>query len=64
MNIERRLEKLEKQTGANKPESKTWVLVKGDPEPEGIEETDLIIRVSSEKVKELTLRIMEGENTS
>ncbi len=43
--LERRIENLEKQTGASKQESKLWVIVDGEPEPPGIAEKDLVIRI-------------------
>ncbi len=63
MSIEKRIEKLERHSGAGKPESKTWVLVDGEPEPAGIAEIDTVIRVVSREARELTLQILAGEGT-
>ena len=63
ISIEKRIVKLEKHTGAGKPERKTWVLVDGEPEPAGIAETDFVIRVVSGEARELTLRLLAGERT-
>lgn len=66
MSIEKRIEKiekLEKHSGAGKPERKTWVLVDREPEPAGIAEIDTVIRVGSREARELTLRILAGEGT-
>lgn len=60
-NLENRIEKLEKQTGASEPEHKTWVVVEGEPMPDGIADTDTIIRVRNKKGKQLTERIIAGE---
>ncbi len=57
ISIEKRIVKLEKHTGAGKPERKMFVLVYGEPEPAGIAETDLVIRVLNEKTKDLITRI-------
>jgi hypothetical protein len=61
--IESRVKKLEQQTGADKPESKTWVVVKGEPRPDGIADGDTVIRVLNAETKENVLRVMAGERT-
>ncbi len=58
-NLGSRIGKLEKHTGAGKPERKTWVIVKGEPRPVGVKDGDTVIIVSSEKAKELTEGIKE-----
>ncbi len=61
MSIEKRIVKLEKHTGAGKPERKTWVIVNEQPNPSGVKEHDLVIRVSSEEARKQVLRLLAGE---
>ena len=64
--LENRIKKLEKRVDAleNKElKRKTWVLVKGEPVPEGIGENDQVIEVENERTKELTEQILRGEGT-
>ena len=63
MNITNRIQKLERTTSADKPERKTWVIVNGELEPDGIVEIDTVIRVVDEETRKLTLRILAGERT-
>jgi hypothetical protein len=61
-NIKSRLDKLE---DANLPdrERKTWVIVKGETDPQGIDPDDVVIRVLDEQTRELVQRILAGEGT-
>jgi hypothetical protein len=63
MGIKDRIEKLEQHTGADKPECKTWVVVEGEPVPDGIADGDAVIKVTSERARDLVLRVMAGEGT-
>ncbi len=60
MNNVSRLERLEGHRRAGKP-PKTWVLVNGEPEPEGVAEGDTVVWVASEEARTLTLRLVDGE---
>jgi hypothetical protein len=60
--IERRIEKLEKAPEV-KPKRKTWVLLPGQPIPDGVGDTDIIIRVGNENAKQLVERVIAGEGT-
>ena len=59
MNIANRIQKLEKTTGVGEPERKTWVIVNGQPDPPGIKEHDLVIRVMDQETKDLVNRVRE-----
>lgn len=59
MSLEKRVKNLEQKTGAGKPESKTWVIVDGEPEPVGIAEKDLVIRVVDQHTKDLIAQVEE-----
>ena len=63
MSLENRVEKLEKHTGTGEPEHKTWVVVEGEPMPDGVAATDTVIRVTNENAKQLTERLIAGEGT-
>jgi hypothetical protein len=59
-----RIERLERMAGtADKLEPKIWVVVEGEPLPEGIGPQDTILRVVTDKAKALTERIIAGEGT-
>lgn len=62
MDIKTRLNKLE---SAKPPErqSKTWIIVSGEPEPEGIGPEDTLIICPDEETRKLTQRITAGEGT-
>lgn len=59
--LEGRISRLEKNTGASKPEHKTWVVVERELVPDGIADTDTVIRVRNENAKQLTERIIASE---
>lgn len=61
--IEKRINDLEKHTGAGKPDHKTWVVIEGEPLPDGVAEGDSVIRVKDAEAKELTERVLAGEGT-
>ena len=61
--LENRISKLEQQTGADDPEQETWVVVEGEPVPDGVADTDTVIRVPDENAKQLTERVIAGERT-
>ena len=44
-------------------ESKTRIIVSGEPEPEGIEPDDSVLIVPDEETRQLTRRIIDGEGT-
>ena len=60
-NLESRVERLEQHTGIGKPEHKTWAVIKGEPVPDGVVDTDTVIWVNSEKAKQLTEEIIAGK---
>lgn len=60
-NLESRIKGLELTTGANKPESKTWVIVRGEPIPAGVKDNDRVYIVTDERAKEMLLQLMSGE---
>jgi len=62
MDIKSRLTRLENVTPPER-ECKTWIIVSGEPEPEGIEPDDRVIIVLDEETRQLTLRLMAGERT-
>jgi hypothetical protein len=59
MDIKARLSKLESVKPGR--ECKTWVILQGEAEPEGIEPDDRLIICPDEQTKELTLRLIAGE---
>ncbi|MBA7666986.1 hypothetical protein ES703_75071 [subsurface metagenome] len=61
--IEKRINDLEKHTAAGKPDHKTWVVVEGEPLPDGADDGDSVIRVKDEKAKRLTERVLAGERS-
>lgn len=63
MGIRDRIEKLEQHTEASKPECKTWVVVEGEPMPDGIADGDTVIKVVSKEAKRLTEEILSGKGT-
>ena len=62
MDIASRLNRLESAKPAER-ECKTWIIVSGEPEPEGIEPDDRVLIVLDEETRQLTLRLMAGERT-
>ncbi len=61
MNIANRIQKLEKTTGAGEQTPKTWVIVKGESRPAGIQGGDWVIIVQDAETKELLAEA--GERT-
>ena len=62
VDIKSRLTRLENVTPPEH-ERKTWVLVKGEPEPKDATPNDLVIIVHDEETRQLTLRLIAGEGT-
>ena len=61
MTLKKRIDELEKKTGVGEPERKTWVIVNEQPNPSGVKEHDLVIRVSSEEARKQVFRLLAGE---
>jgi hypothetical protein len=61
MNNVSRLKRLEGYRAGKPP--RTWVLVNGEPEPEGVAEGDTVVWVASESARTLTQRLVDGEGT-
>ena len=53
MSIEKRIEKLEKYTGAGDRAPKIWFIDEGEPRPSGIQEGDVIFIMSGENPQEM-----------
>jgi len=61
--LEDRIERLERLAGVDKPEPKTWVLVKGEPVPRDIGPNDTVIWNETEEGRQVTLEILAGKRT-
>jgi hypothetical protein len=59
VNIANRIEKLEQKTSAGERKAKLWVIIKGEPEPAGIEESDMVVTVIDAETKELIAKVKD-----
>ena len=62
MEIKTRLARLESARPPDR-EHKTWIIVNGELEPQGIEPDDRLLIVPDEETRQLTQRIIAGEGT-
>ena len=60
MDVRSRLNRLERAK-PHECEPKTWIIVRGEPDPEGIEPDDRLLIVPDERTRQLTQRIIAGE---
>lgn len=60
MDTKTRIEKLEKQTGVKEPKRKYFVILQDEAIPSTATRNDLVIMVTDERTRELTLKLING----